>query len=43
MRARMVGRLTAGKTHFEPVWYATEGRWYLLDDFYERSVYLSDK
>lgn len=25
----------------EPVWYATEGRWYLLDDFYERSVYLS--
>ena len=26
---------------FEPVWYATEGRWYLLDDFYERSVYLS--
>lgn len=28
---------------FEPVWYATEGRWYLLDDFYERSAYLSDK
>lgn len=26
---------------FEPVWYATEGRWYLLDDFYERSVYLN--
>ena len=28
---------------FMPVWYATEGRWYLLDDFHERSVYLSDK
>lgn len=27
----------------EPVWYATEGRWYLLDDFHERSVYLSEK
>lgn len=28
---------------FEPVWYATEGRWYLLDDFFERSAYLSVK
>ena len=28
---------------FEPVWYATEGRWYLLDDFHERSVYLNQK
>lgn len=24
----------------EPVWYATEGRWYYLDDFYGRTVAL---
>jgi len=25
---------------FEPVWYASEGRWFYLDDFYERSASL---
>jgi hypothetical protein len=25
---------------FEPVWYATEGQWFYLDNFYERSVSL---
>lgn len=26
----------------EPVWYATEGRWYYLDDLFERAVLLTD-
>lgn len=28
---------------FEPVYYATEGRWYYLDDFFGRAVQLPEK
>lgn len=28
---------------FEPVWYATEGRWFYLDDFFGRGVQLPEK
>jgi hypothetical protein len=28
---------------FMPVWYATEGRWYYLDDFFGREVQLPEK